>query len=592
MAPSAANRRAMASPLPEPAPVTMLTLPSSRPTRARLCYWTVHRRAFLRRAAWLAAAPVGASLAAACAPAAAPAPTSAPPAAATPTAAAVGTTAPAAAATTAPAATAAPAVATAPTAVLNFAKPGKVQTRDPQKAYDLNMFVLMRNVYEPLVDLDQQGKLYGVLAESWQPSADAKTWTIKLRQGVKFQDGTPFDAESVKATVARAKGNTKSAFAFVFKDFEDDEPVRAVDAHTVELRTKIPIAPLMNNIVVLYMVPPRAGSNLDMTFEDAVGTGPFRLTDYNLDQQYVLEANTDYWQKGLPKLGKVVYRPILEQSSLVAALRSGQADLIEGISEENVATIANDPNFKIIRSHLWQTDFLTFNGETNPTLANPAVRRAFNYALDRDVIANDILAGNAQPLASYPPRGILGYTEKPPIAVNPYDVDRAKKELADAGLTSVEAELKLPDGQFTKGKEIAQFVVQELGKIGVKLTLNAQEPIPALNSFIAGQYEIGYAGSIAVTGDPDRYLQERVVGDLYHTKFADDEARSLIRQAASVTDPAQRQALYEQAAIRVWDQPPFIYLHQIDWNYAARSKLKTFTWMPNRVFSFIDTELS
>ena len=274
----------------------------------------MRRRAFLRGSAWVA----GASLLVACAPSA-------------PSTPSTSTAAPAVAQATSAPATAAPAVAGAPNGVLNFAKPGKVQSRDPQKAYDLNMFVLLRNVYEPLVDMDQQGKLYGVLAESWQPSSDGKTWTIKLRQGVKFHDGTAFDAQSVKATVTRAKGNTKSGFAFVFKDFED-EPVVIVDPYTVELHTKVPLAPLMNNIAVLYMVPPQAATNLDMTFEDAIGTGPFRLTDFNIDQQYVLEANPNYWQPGYPKLGKVVYRPILEQSSLVAALRAGQADLIEGIS--------------------------------------------------------------------------------------------------------------------------------------------------------------------------------------------------------------------------------------------------------------------
>lgn len=341
------------------------------------------------------------------------------------------------------------------------------------------------------------------------------------------------------------------------------------------------------------MVPPRAGGNKDMTYEEAVSTGPFRLTDFNIDQQYVLEASPDYWQKGLPKVGKVVYQPILEQSSLVAALRAGQADLIEGISEENVATIQNDPNFKIIRSELWQTDFLTLNGETHPHLGKPGVRRAFNYALDREVIARDILAGNAKPLASYPPRGLLGYTEKPPIAVNPYNVERARKELADAGLGSgFEAELKVPHGQFTKDKEIAEFVVQEMTNVGVKLKLNLQEPIPALGSFNAGQYEVGYAGSIAVTGDPDRYLQERIVNDLYHVKFADQEAKNLIRETAAVTDSAKRQGLYERAAARIWEAPPFIYLHPINWNYAARAKVKSFTWMPNRIFSFVDTELS
>jgi peptide/nickel transport system substrate-binding protein len=475
---------------------------------------------------------------------------------------------------------------------LNFAKPGKVRTKDPQKFYGLNEFVLHRNIFEPLVDLDQTGQLYGVLAESWEPSEDGLTWTFNLRQGVTFHDGTPFDAESVKATVTRAKGNTNSGFAFVFKDFAD-EPVTIVDSHTVQLHTKIPIAPLLNNIVVLYMVPPAAGSNLDMTWEDGIGTGPFKITDFNIDQQYVLEANPSYWNAGFPKIGKVTYKPILDQSALVAALRAGQADLIEGISEENAQAIAGDSNLQIIRSTLWQTDFLTLNGETHEHLGKPEVRRAINYAIDRDVIANDILSGNAQPLASYPPRGILGYSETAPIMVNPYNVDQAKAELAAAGLADgFEAELKVPHGQFTKDKEIAEFVVQELDNIGIKITLNLQEPIPALQSFIDGDYQIGYAGSIAVTGDPDRYLQERVVGDLYHTKFADEEAKELIRQAGQTIASEERQKLYEQAAVKIWNAPPFIYLHQINWNYAAKASVTKFTWMPNRIFSFIDTEMS
>ncbi len=557
----------------------------------------IRRRDLLRRTLALSGTAAFAALLGACGqgdPTTAPATVAATSAAATTAPAGTARATGASATIGAPAAavaSAAPGGGATPTGVLNFAKPGKVRTRDPQKFYGLNELVLLRNVFEPLVDLDQRGKIYGVLAESWQPSADGKVWTFKLRRGVKFHDGTPFDAESVKATIERAKGNTLSGFSFVFKDFED-EPVRVVDPYTVELRTRIPIAPLLNNIVVVYMVPPKVGANRDMTSEEAIGTGPFRLTDFNIDQQYVLEANTDYWERGFPKIGKVVYKPILDQSALVAALRAGQADLIEGISEENVQAIKGDAKLQVIRSVLWQTDFLTLNGETHEHLGKPEVRRAFNYALDREVIATDILGGNGQTLASYPPRGLLGYNEKDPIKNNPYNPDQAKKELAAAGLAGgFSAELKVPNGQFTKGKEIAEYVVQELGKVGIKLTLNLQEPIAALASFNDGKYEVGYGGSIAVTGDPDRYLQERVVGDLYHVKFADEMVKQQIRDAATTIDPAKRQALYEQAAAGLWKAPPFIYLHQINWNYAASTKVKKFTWMPNRIFSFRDTEL-
>ena len=171
-----------------------------------------------------------------------------------------------AAPTAVPKSTAAPTVVSnKPTGTLNWARGLKMRTRDPHRIYGLNEHVVNRHVMEPLVELDANGKVVPVLAESWKVSADGLTWTFNLRKGVKFHDGTPFDAEAVKAIVERVKGNAKSGYAFVFGNFAD-EPTRIVDASTIEFKTKRP-EPGLHDDVTYYLFPhPDASSNKEKTW--------------------------------------------------------------------------------------------------------------------------------------------------------------------------------------------------------------------------------------------------------------------------------------------------------------------------------------
>ena len=206
-----------------------------------------------------------------------------------------------------------------------YANPSKLRTLDTISVYGLQEFQISRQMMEPLLDLTQDGKLTPVLAESWSPSPDGKTWTFKLRKDVTFHDGTLFDAKSVAATVARAKSAAVSQHQFAFVDFEDP-PVQVVDDYTVAFKSKTPTATLPYNLVAVYMMPAAiaADSRYDKEpFNGAIGTGPFKLSKFNVDGDTTMQANASYWQAGLPKVAELVHRPIIEPSSMVAAVKAG-----------------------------------------------------------------------------------------------------------------------------------------------------------------------------------------------------------------------------------------------------------------------------
>ncbi len=539
----------------------------------------VSRRGFLRSAALVGGLALGGSLLAACqgpapaAPTTAPAPTSA---------------APQTAATAAPkpttASAPAPAAAGKPSGKVVYANPSKLRTLDTISIYGLQEFQISRQMMEPLLDLTQDGKLTPVLAESWQPSDGGKTWTFKLRKGVKFHDGTPFDAKSVAATIKRAKSASVSQHKFAFVDFEEP-PVQVVDDYTVAFKSKTPTATLPYNLVAVYMQPAAIASDPKYDkdpFDGAIGTGPFKLVKFNVDGDTSMQANPDYWQPGLPKAAELVHRPVVEPAAMVAAVKAGEVDLAEGIAVDFLDSLKSGGDVQLIQSHLWQIDFFILNTTYEP-LKNPKVRQAISFAIDRGTLTKDVY-GAGTPIASYPPKGLVGYDAK--LAGNPYDPAKAKSLLQEAGLgNGFDLEVVFPAGTYIKDKEVSEFIGEQLKQVGIRAKVVAGEANATRNGYREGKYQMGMLSSIAVTGDADRYLQERMVQDIYKSGYQDPEVNSLIKQAAGETDTTKRQALYEQVQARMWEGPPVIYLYQIDWTYAAKKGVNDFVWMPNRIFT-------
>lgn len=476
-----------------------------------------------------------------------------------------------------------------PTGVFNWGRPFKSRSRDPHAFFGLHEMVTIRQAMEPLVELDPAGQLRPVLAESWSVSADGLTWTFNLRRGVTFHDGTPFTAEAVKGAVERCKGNDKSGYAFVFANYADP-PTTVVDEFTIEFKTVAPEAPVPYNLTVFYIPHPEAAANREMTYEKAVGTGPFRLVEFDFDRLYAYEANPNYWRPGFPTVQTVNLRPIVEQSSLTAATLAGEFDLVEGLSPDNVQELADDPNFELVPVSVWRVDFLIMN-QAVPALADVNVRQAIARAVDREVIAQDINLGFGAPWATYPPQGLLGATDQLPA--NPYDPDEAKALLAQSGfadgfdvtISTFEA------AAGSKGREIAQYVAQELEGLGIRATVEVGEETAIVGRYREGDYQMGLLQSVAVTGDPDRYYRERITGDLFKMGYANPAVNELIGQAAQTIDAARRQALYEEIQLKLWEEMPIVYLNQGQISFVQKTGVTGFEGMPSNVYSLTEIGL-
>ncbi len=401
---------------------------------------TTSRRAFIRVAGLLG---LGTSLLSACGPGAPAAPTAAP-----------------APATAAPASATAPPAAAAPT---------------------------IAPAAKPLIVLDPQLAPLPALATSWETPSDA-TWRFKLRQGVKFHDGSPFNAEVAKYSLDRfVDPATKNPEAAVLKPITS---VKAVDESTLELTTDGPFAATLTAIQNAFMMSPTAVQAAgDQIARKPVGTGQYRFVDWVPGERLVMEANPDYWGTKA-KIQRLTWKPVTEASTRIVALRTGQADLIANIPPQ-LADQVSGPDMKLERVPGILITIM-FNFAMKP-FDDPKVRQALNHAVNVDEIIQFVLGGAATRLASATKPGMLGHD--PDLKPYPYDPAKAKQLLAEAGFPNgFEATLDAPNGRYLNDKAVAEAIVGQLNKVGLNITLN----LPDYNALV--QKIVGHTSQFYLIG--------------------------------------------------------------------------------------------
>lgn len=339
---------------------------------------------------------------------------------------------------------------------------------------------------------DQIPKIVPSLAESWEPNADLTSWTFQLREGVKFHDGTPWNADAAIFNLRRyvdkespdfyqelnAQGGLSVAG---IKSFEK------VDDLTIRIDTVGPWSYLPTDLATVYFGSPTAIKELgNKAFaENPVGTGPFKFDSLVRGQRLELVRNDEYW-RGAPKVERVVLRPIPDPTARVAALRSGEVNWIEVPPPDDVRSLES-AGFQVLTNsydHIWPW---VFNLRKAP-FDNPKVRQALNWAIDRQALVDNILGGTAEAATGFVPKANSAY--RPENDVYGYDPDKAKRLLAEAGY---------PDG-FTmtlsyptsgSGNMIPTpmntALQSDLAKVGVKVDLKPIEWAAMLNDFFAGK---------------------------------------------------------------------------------------------------------
>lgn len=445
----------------------------------------------------------------------------------------------------------------------------RMLTLDPANHYSISATSVLRHIYDPLVEVTNDSRFVPALAEAWTPLTNT-SWRFTLRKGVKFHDGTPFTADSVVFTLKRVRDNTKLIKSFVYQDIED---VRKDGDFQVTVTTKRPFGSLPAHLTMLGMLPAAAGQNEEAFFQKPVGTGPFKFVRWTHGEQISLEANPGYWKPGIPKVERLTVRFIPELSTRVAALRAGELHVIDRVWPDNVQTLRASPGVRVLDTPAIEAQRWHFQLAKDP-VKDPRVRRAISLAIDRNVIIKDLLLGYARPVVSPIPPGLIGHAN---LGQKPYDPEKARQLLKEAGHRSLSIDFVLMKDLYPKQLEIAQAVAAMLGDVGITVNIKNLEIATAREARSAGNYDIFFSGWAQMPHDPDWYLGQwfTKAGAAKLTRYDNPKVEQLIAEGR-VPDPRMRQQKYEEIQRLLWEEEPEIWPYYSVAIYAVSDKLQNF----------------
>jgi peptide/nickel transport system substrate-binding protein len=439
------------------------------------------------------------------------------------------------------------------------------------------------------------------LAESWKVSDDGLTWTFKLRKGVKFHDGTPFNAKAVYDSFARVIDKNHPFYNFgkwkyVNMSLGMVNEIKIIDDYTIALVTQKPYAPLLNNLA-LWLCPiisPKAMEQYkDQIGLNPVGTGSFKFVKWVKDDQIILERNDDYWGEKA-KLDRIILKSIPEPSARLMALQSGTVDIADDLDPDSINLVKKEAKHAIIERPSINVGYLALNTE-KPALKDPRVRQAINHAIDKGTLIKTIFQGLAIPAKNPFPPSIWGYNDS--IKDYEYSPDKAKKLLAEAKF-DMNTELELwampvsraymPDPVKT-----AELIQAYLAAAGIKAKIVRHEWGVYLEKTASGLHDMCMLGWLGGNADPDNFLYGLLSADMAKTPGAANvalwknaEYTEICLKAQKVFDKAERTKLYMRAQELFHADAPWVPLVHSTVVRCYNKKLHDVPLRPNGLNSF------
>ncbi|GEM82786.1 MAG: glutathione ABC transporter substrate-binding protein [Meiothermus sp.] len=461
-----------------------------------------------------------------------------------------------------------------------------VTVLDPNNQLETPTANVLSNIFDTLYMRMPDGTARPWLATGVR-AINPTTWEMTIRQGVKFHNGEELTAETVKWNFDRVIDPQKPLR--ISNSWANLASVQVINPTTLRFTTRNPFPVFVTRLTGFYILPQKyvtEGGNRYL--QEPVGTGPYKFVRWVRDQQFELEANPNYWG-GAPKIRRVIFRPIPEASSRVAELVSGGVDIITNLVPEAVNAVRASGAAEVRSVPSIRNIFIMLNtsGKADSPLANPKVRLALNYAVDKRTIVKNVLGGFGQPTGCSLNSYIFGYDAR---SCQPYEYNpaRAKQLLAEAGYPNgFTMTMGSPNGRYLNDRQVAEALVGQLAQVGVRVELRVQEwstyvgqilerriPTDAVllgwgnNEFDADNslYSLFYGGT--VRGGP------RQVAFSYIRSVPLDNA---LLQAQRTTDPDQRKKLYLDALRVLRAEAPWIFLHQQEDLYGVAKRVD---WKP------------
>lgn len=491
---------------------------------------------------------------------------------------------------------------------------GDALSMDPHSLNESLQLSVTGNVYEPLVGRDRNLNLVPALASSWKQTSPT-VWRFELRKNVKFHDGKPFTADDVLFSFERAAGDGSDMRSYT----NDVKEVRKVGDHVVEIETKAPFPILPDVISLLYImskkwseenqatrpVDRRKGVENAASFR-ANGTGPFRLRERQPNVKTSFVRNGNYWGKIEGNVINVEYTPIGNDATRVAALLSGQVDVIEPVPLQDVARINASGKSKVMQGPELRTIFLGMDQKRDELLyssvkgKNPfkdkRVRQAFYQAIDINGIQRTVMRGAANPTALMVGPGINGFDASMNTRL-PYDTEAAKKLLAEAGYPNgFEVGMNCPNDRYVNDGAICQAVAASLARAGIKVNLQAETKgtyFPKILKRDTSFYLLGWTpgtyDSHNALNALMRCVDDKGSGQFNLGSYCNPKVDELTLQIQSETDKAKRDAMIKEAFKLHADDIGHLPLHQqaLAWGVASNVELVQLAdnFMPFRYMS-------
>jgi peptide/nickel transport system substrate-binding protein len=458
---------------------------------------------------------------------------------------------------------------------LRVALPSNVNTLDPAKTKIGEEYIINFLVYSGLTELDPSGKAKPDLAESWTSSEDQKTWTFKLRKGVKFHDGREFDSEDAKVTIARVMDKATGSTARV--NFDIVESIETPDKYTVVFKLKIPYAGFADILGdrQTRIVPK---DKLDTIANKPVGTGPFELVDFKPGDRIELKKNANFYAPGTPKLDGIVFRIMPETAARVAALDTGAVDLVWDLPPEIIDQLKGNSKITIDSVATSSWDGLAMNGTQKP-FDDPRVRKAVSLAIDKKALVELALFGHGSPTHTMIPPSSSYYNDK---IVEKVDVAAAKKLLAEAGFPNgFETTLYVPSGRATR-ERIGVGAAEMLKAINVKVDLQ-RVPWDKFVKDIEGKAAFFTDGFYSrPTLDTSIYPWYHSTGSWNTTfwNYKNPEMDKVLDAARSAKNDEERAKYYKEFQQIAVDQPAGVIPYVLNHTNAYRTNVKGFKSSP------------
>jgi peptide/nickel transport system substrate-binding protein len=480
-----------------------------------------------------------------------------------------------------------PAVVNGPRGQITVAQGGDVVSTDPHKINDMISMSVAAAMYDTLLTRDVSGAIAPNLATSWK-AVDDQTWRFELRKDVTFHNGEKLTAETVKANWDRLKDpNSKTTSS----GLQNVTGARVVDSYTVDILSSAPnpMVPARMCMFAGTIVPTQylQSAGVDALATKPVGTGPYRFAEWVKDDHLTLEANPNYWG-GAPRLQRVIFKPIPNDATRVAAIQTGEIDIAAGIPPESIAQLGSASGVRVDSVQGQRVMYASMDGRVKP-FDDKRVRQAVNYAVDVESIIKNVLDGNAQRIAGPVAKDMFGYDASvPPYG---YDPNKARALLNEAGLGSgFPITMNTPSGRYLKDKETAQAIAGYLDKVGITVDLQVLEwanfATKLQNKGLAPLY---YVGNLAWTQDADNAVDSFFRTGASQNFVQDEQVNSIIAQEQSMTDQERRRALFKQLQPLIVENANFLYLFQINDIYAVRQDRTDWRPPSNQLLMFKDT---